>query len=199
MKIQMTGRHLTVPAPVKRRLAERLEKLTRWVPELSEAQVKLSAQKYRHQAEILIHVRHTDHVSRAEAGDLESAIDAACDRLEAQVRKLKEKKSKKLAAHRAPDGPLRRSAARAALQDTAPARTAAARPGNGKAPRVTVGRLRIVRDQETAAKPMSVAQAAAALEESDGGFVVFVDSASGLPCVLYKRDDGQLALVEARL
>src|SRR5262249_55599143 len=140
MKIQMTGRHLTVPAPVKRRLAERLEKLTRWVPELSEAQVKLSAQKYRHQAEILIHVRHTDHVSRAEAGDLESAIDAACDRLEAQVRKLKEKKSKKLAAHRAPDGPLRRSAARAALLDTAKAETAAARPGNGKAPRVTVGR-----------------------------------------------------------
>ena len=195
MKIQMTGRHLTVPAPVKRRLAERLERLTRWVPELSEAQVKLSAEKYRHQAEILIHVRHTDHVSRAEAGDLESAIDAACERLEAQVRRLKEKKSKKLAAHRAPDGPLRRSAARAALETEAakaPAR------GNGRAPRVTVGRLRVIRDRQAGAKPMSVAQAAVALEESNGEFVVFVDSASGLPCVLYKRDDGQLALVEAR-
>jgi putative sigma-54 modulation protein len=197
MKIQMTGRHLTVPAAVKRRLAERLERLTRYVPELSEAQVKLSAEKYRHMAEILIHVRHNDHISRAEAGDLESAIDAACDRLEAQVRKLKERKSKKLAAHRAPDGPLRRSAARAALEDEAAAASKPAR-GNGRAPRVTVGRLRVVRDRAALAKPMSVQQAAAALEESDGGFVVFVDSASGLPCVLYKREDGQLGLVEAR-
>src|SRR5262249_9414104 len=116
MKIQMTGRHLTVPAPVKRRLGERLEKLTRYVPELSEAQVKLSAEKYLFKAEILSHVRHEDHVSRAEAGDLESAIDAACDRLEVQVRKLKERKSRKVAARRTPDGPLRRSAARAALE-----------------------------------------------------------------------------------
>jgi putative sigma-54 modulation protein len=196
MKIQMTGRHLTVPAPVKRRLAERLERLTRYVPELSEAQVKLSAEKYRHQAEILIHVRHGDHVSRAEAGDLESAIDAACERLEAQVRRLKERKSKKLAAHRAPDGPLRRSAARAALEEFAPAPRPAR--ANGRAARVTVGKLRIVRERQVGAKPMSVAQAASLLEEMDGGFVVFVDSASGLPCVLYKRGDGQLALVEAR-
>jgi putative sigma-54 modulation protein len=198
MKIQMTGRHLTVPAPVKRRLAERLEKLTRYVPELSEAQVKLSAEKYRHTAEILIHVRHNDHISRAEAGDLESAIDAACDRLEAQVRKLKERKSKKLAAHRAPDGPMRRSAARAALEEGAA--TPAPKParGNGRAPRVTVGRQRIVKDREALAKPMSLTQAASLLEESDAGFVVFVDSTSGLACVLYKRGDGQLALVEAR-
>lgn len=195
MKIQMTGRHFTVPAPVKRRLVERLERLTRYVPELSEAQVKLSAEKYRHQAEILIHVRHTDHVSRAEAGDLESAIDAAVERLEAQVRRLKGKKSKRLAAHRAPDGPMRRSAARAALEE-GPVKSAPR--GNGKAPRVTVGRLRVVKDREIGAKPMSVAQAAARLEESGAGFVVFVDSASGLPCVLYQRADGQLALVEAR-
>src|SRR5215468_5830156 len=187
MKIQMTGRHLTVPAPVKRRLVERLEKLTRYVPELSEAQVKLSAEKYRHKAEILIHVRHEDHMARAEAADLESAIDAACDRLEAQLRKLKEKKSKKLAAHKAPDGPLRRSAARAALELEEVSRPVR---GNGAAKeRVTVGRLRIVRDREADSKPMSLAQAASLLEESDGGFVVFVDSGSGRPCVLYRRGD----------
>jgi putative sigma-54 modulation protein len=195
MKIQMTGRHLTVPAPVKRRLVERLERLTRYVPELSEAQVKLSAEKYRHQAEILIHVRHTNHVSRAEAGDLESAIDAACERLEAQVRRLKDKKSRKVAAHRVPDGPLRRSAARAALEEP-PAKSPAR--ANGRAARVTVGRRRVVKDKEIGAKPMSVAQAAARLEETGAGFVVFVDSTSGLPCVLYQREDGQIALVEAR-
>jgi len=196
MKIQMTGRHVTVPAAVKRRLAERLEKLTRYLPELSEAQVKLSAQKYRHTAEILIHVRHEDHVSRGEAGDLESAIDAAADRLEAQVRKLKEKRMKRVAAHKAPDGPLRRSAARAALE-VAPAPRATR--GNGKEDGVSLGRVRVVRDRQADAKPMSLAQAAAQLQESEAEFIVFVDAESGRPCVLYRRGDGQLALVEARV
>jgi len=198
MKIQMTGRHITVPAAVKRRLAERLDKLTRYLPDLSEAQVKLSAQKYRHTAEILIHVRHEDHVSRGEAGDLESAIDSAADRLEAQVRKLKEKRMKRVAAHKAPDGPLRRSAARAALE-VAPAPRQAR--GNGREDEVNTGaggRVRVVRDRQADAKPISLAQAAAQLVESEAGFIVFVDSDSGRPCVLYRRADGQLALVEAR-
>ena len=199
MKIQMTARHLRVPAPIKRRLDERLERLTRYVPELSEAQVKLSVERYVHQAEILIHVRHEDHVARGQAGDLESAIDEACDRLEAQLRRLKEKRSRKVAARRMTDGPLRRSAARAALEEAvAPARPA--RQGNGAAREESVpaGKVRVVRDKAAAAKPISVAQAAARLEETDGGFVVFVDSGSGRPCVLYRRGDGQLALVEAR-
>ncbi|HEV8479470.1 MAG TPA: ribosome-associated translation inhibitor RaiA [Candidatus Eisenbacteria bacterium] len=195
MKIQMTGRHVTVPATVKRRLAERLEKLTRYLPDLSEAQVKLSAQKYRHTAEILIHVRHEDHVSRGEAGDLESAIDTAADRLEAQVRKLKEKRMKRVAAHKAPDGPLRRSAVRAALE-VAPAPKPAR--GNGREDGVSLGRVRVVRDRQADAKPISLAQAAAQLAESEAGFIVFVDAESGRPCVLYRREDGQLALVEAR-
>jgi len=195
MKIQMTGRHVTVPATVKRRLAERLEKLTRYLPDLSEAQVKLSAQKYRHTAEILIHVRHEDHVSRGEAGDLESAIDTAADRLEAQVRKLKEKRMKRVAAHKAPDGPLRRSAVRAALE-VAPAPKPAR--GNGREDGVSLGRVRVVRDRQADAKPISLAQAAAQLTESEAGFIVFVDAESGRPCVLYRREDGQLALVEAR-
>ena len=195
MKIQMTGRHITVPAAVKRRLAERLDKLTRYLPDLSEAQVKLSAQKYRHTAEILIHVRHEDHVSRGEAGDLESAIDSAADRLEAQVRKLKEKRMKRVAAHKAPDGPLRRSAARVALE-VAPAPRQAR--GNGREDGFSLGRVRVVRDRQADAKPISLAQAAAQLAESEAGFIVFVDSDSGRPCVLYRRADGQLALVEAR-
>src|SRR5262245_44666968 len=197
MRIQMTGRHLSVPAPVKRRLAERLERLTRYLPELDEAQVKLSVERYRHRAEILIHVRHEDHVARGEAGDLEAAIDDACDRLETQVRRLKEKKSRKVTARRMPDGPLRRSAARAALEEPVAAR---ARAGNGvmREERVPAGKVRVVRDRATLAKPITLAQAAARLEESDGGFVVFVDSGSGRPCVLYRREDGVLALVEAR-
>lgn len=193
MEIHMTGRHVKVAPAVQRRLAERLGKLTRYVPELAEAHVKLSAEKYRHRAEILIHVRHEDHVARGEAPDAEAAVEAACDRLEAQVRKLKERKSRKVASRRQANGELRRSAARAALEEPTRGR------GNGRASAAHDGATpRVLRDRAAAAKPISLAQAAERLEDSGDDFVVFVDSTSGRPAVLYRRKDGQLALVEAR-
>jgi putative sigma-54 modulation protein len=193
MEIHMTGRHVRVTPAVRRRLAERLDKLTRYIPELAEAHVKLSAEKYRHIAEILIHVRHEDHVARAEAAEPAAAVEAACDRLEAQVRKLKEKKNRK--PRRQPNGVLRRSAARVALEvplgRTGRGNGRAAAPARDTAPRV-------LRDRLAAAKPISLAQAAERLDESGDDFVVFVDDVSGRPGVLYRRKDGQLALVEAR-
>ena len=195
MEIHMTGRHVKVTPAVQRRLAERLGKLTRYVPELAEAHVKLTAEKYRHRAEILIHVRHEDHVAKAEAPEAEAAVEAACDRLEAQVRKLKEKKSRKVVSRRQANGEVRRSAARAALEPAVPRSPR----GNGRASSAHDGAgPRVLRDRAPAAKPISLAQAAERLEDSGDEFVVFVDSASGRPAVLYRRKDGQLALVEAR-
>jgi ribosome-associated translation inhibitor RaiA len=165
MEIHMTGRHVKVAPAVQRRLAERLGKLTRYVPEL------------------------------AEAPGAEAAVEAACDRLEAQVRKLKEKKSRKVVSRRQANGEVRRSAARAALEAAAP--PAGRGPGRASAAHEGAGPP-VVRDRATTAKPISLAQAAERLEESGDEFVVFVDSTSGRPAVLYRRKDGQLALVEAR-
>jgi hypothetical protein len=47
-------------------------------------------------------------------------------------------------------------------------------------------------------KPLSLEEAVEQLERQGGDFLVFVDSLSQRPCVLYRRGDGRLALVEAR-
>jgi putative sigma-54 modulation protein len=197
MEIHTTARRVKVTAAVQRHLDERISKLTRYVPELAEAHVKLTAEKYRHRAEILIHVRHRELVAKEESNDLLAAIDAAADRLENQLRRLKDKKSRKVASRRVAPQEPRRSAARAALglvspASKIPAPRASARPsGNGS-------RSRVVRDRRPQGKPLSVEEAADRLEESGDSFVVFVDSASDLLCVLYRRKDGQLGLVESR-
>lgn len=200
MEVRTTARHVKVTPAVQRHLDERIQKLTRYVPELSEAHVKLSAEKHRHLAEILIHVRHEDLVAREEAPDLLDAIDGAAIRLEHQVRRLKEKKSRKLAARRNDDAGLPRSAAQVAMGLTrAAARARPAKRAPAEEPVESVdGRPRVVRARIPEGKPLSVDEAVDRLLEDRLAFLVFVDSRSERPCVLYRRRDGQLALLEAR-
>ena len=196
MEVHTTARRVKVTPAVRRLLDERLAKLTRYLPELREAHVKLTAEKYRHRAEILIRVRHEDVVAKAEAADLVSAADGALDRLEEQLRRLKEKKSRRVTARRVADGGVRRSAAAAAL---------------GVEPRAARGRLALAPEPGPEAEPrprvvrsavglrtLSVDEAVDRLLTDELPFLVFVDRRSERPCVLHRRPDGNLALVEGR-
>jgi len=196
MEVHTTARRVKVTPAVRRLLDERLAKLTRYLPELREAHVKLTAEKYRHRAEILIRVRHEDVVAKAEAADLLSAADGALDRLEEQLRRLKEKKSRRVTARRVADGGVRRSAAAAAL---------------GVEPRAARGRLALAPEPGPEAEPrprvvrsavglrtLSVDEAVDRLLTDELPFLVFVDRRSERPCVLHRRPDGNLALVEGR-
>jgi putative sigma-54 modulation protein len=195
MDVHTTARRVKVTPAVRRLLDERLAKLTRYLPELREAHVKLTAEKYRHRAEILIRVRHEDVIAKEEAADLVSAVDGAADRLEMQLRRLKEKKSRRVAARRVADGGVPRSAAAAALGvEPRPARRRAARPASAAA---AERRPRVLRSGAEV-NPLSVDEAVDRLLAEDLPFLVFVDSRSERPCVLYRRPDGNLALVEGR-
>ncbi len=196
MEVHTTARRVKVTPAVRRLLDERLAKLTRYLPELREAHVKLTAEKYRHRAEILIRVRHEDVVAKAEAADLLSAADGALDRLEEQLRRLKEKKSRRVAARRVADGGVRRSAAAAALgvEPRAARGRPAPAPEPGPEPEP---RPRVVRSA-VGLRTLSVDEAVDRLLTDELPFLVFVDRRSERPCVLHRRPDGNLALVEGR-
>jgi ribosomal subunit interface protein len=196
MEVHTTARRVKVTPAVRRLLDERLAKLTRYLPELREAHVKLTAEKYRHRAEILIRVRHEDVVAKAEAADLLSAADGALDRLEEQLRRLKEKKSRRVTARRVADGGVRRSAAAAALgvEPRAARRRPAPEPEPGPE---AEPRPRVVRSA-VGLRTLSVDEAVDRLLTDELPFLVFVDRRSERPCVLHRRPDGNLALVEGR-
>ena len=203
MDIRVTARRVRMTPAANRHLAERLERLRRYVPELDHADVKISVEKHRHRAEVLLRVRQRDRVAVEEAADLLAALDGAVDRLEHQLRRLKEKGSRSAARTRE-DGPLRRSAARLALAPASAAgkRTAVRSRAAGAISEAGVaagrGRETVLRQRLPSGKPLTLEEAVERLQETEEEFLVYLDSRSERPCILYRRKDGRLAVVEAK-
>jgi ribosomal subunit interface protein len=92
MRIHVTVRHFELD-PEDRLLAEqRLEKLSRFARDLKEAHVTVSHEKYRYLVEIALRLDGREVTSREEADAARIAIERASDRMEQQVRRLKEKR-----------------------------------------------------------------------------------------------------------
>jgi putative sigma-54 modulation protein len=92
MNITTTARHCELDPEIRLFAQERLEKLSRFARDIMEAHLVVTAEKYRHSAEITLRVKHHEMVSREEATDARAAIDQAADHLEKQMRRLKEKR-----------------------------------------------------------------------------------------------------------
>jgi putative sigma-54 modulation protein len=200
MEVHTTARRVKVTPAVQRHLDERLAKLTRYVPELREAHVKLTAEKYRHRAEILIRVRREDLVGSEEAADLVSAVEGAVLHLEKQLRKIKEKKSRKVVSRRLANGEVRRAAAVAAL-GTGTRASRRSEPADFEEEELEEPgprRPRVVRASSPDGKPLTLDEAVDRVVADGLPFLVFIESKSERPCVLYRRPDGDLALIEAR-
>ena len=194
MRVHTTIRHSRTSPAVRKRLEDRLVRLERFVP-VGEAHVILDVQKNRHIAEIVVHVRGHEFVAREEASDATTAIDAAVDRLERQLKRLKEKrKTQRLHDGTRPNGDelvgAVRSAARATLPRGKAAKTARVVTGES-----TNGRPRIVPARGTPGKAQTVDEAAELLLSNGEEFVAFLNSDTEQLNVLYRRKDGDLGLI----
>jgi putative sigma-54 modulation protein len=172
MRVDITGRHVDVTPPLQRLIDQALKKLERILNDRAvSATVTLTKEKYRHIAEVIIHARGDHTLTGVGQGNTwPLAIRQAQQKVEAQAQKLKSKWT---------DG--RHRAGRSVPAPAAPG--AERRP-----PRVVRGRYPI--------KPMSVEDAALRLENRAETFVVFRDSESDSVNILYRRKDGNLALIE---
>jgi putative sigma-54 modulation protein len=92
MHINTTARHCELDPEVRWFAHQRLEKLRRFARDIAEAHLIVSAEGYRHNAEITLRLRGREMVSREESTELRSAIDRAVDRLERQLRRIKERR-----------------------------------------------------------------------------------------------------------
>jgi len=173
MRVDITGRHVDITPPLHRLIDQALTKLERILNDRAvSATVTLTKEKYRHIAEIIVHAR-ADHMLTGvgQGNTWPLALRQAEAKVEIQAQRLKSKWTG--GRHRV---------ARAGL--AAPPRRANAAP----APRVVRGRYPI--------KPMSVEDAALRLETGAETFVVFRDAQSDSVNILYRRKDGNLALIE---
>jgi putative sigma-54 modulation protein len=178
MRLELTGRHITITAGMRRTVQRHLARLERLLAHNAlSAQIVVIHEKSKVRVEITLHAR-ADHFFHGEgiAADWERALAAAIEKIERQAQKLTDKwKTQK-----------RRNGA---------VRTAAPVPGVSQADGAD-SRVRIIRARRYAVKPMPVDDAALEVGDDRNAFLVFRNASNDAVTVLYRRPDGNLGLIE---
>jgi putative sigma-54 modulation protein len=190
MRLELTGRHVDI-TPALRRLVERkIGKLERVLNDSAvSAQAVLTREKHRRRADITVHARGENFLHAVgDSSSWEASLSAAIGKIGQQAQKVKGKWQ-----GRKRQGSGKAVPAAAALPE--PHREAVAvRPIGRGAARARMPR--VVRASRQTLKPMTVSDAAKEMEVVRDGVVVFRDPATAAVNVLYRRANGELALVE---
>ena len=193
MRLELTGRHITITTPIKKLVEQRIAHVLRMLNDSAlSAQVVLTKEKTRAHADVTLHARG-EHFLHGEATgrDVQAALGAAADKVDRQAQKLKSKwaKGKRQGI----------SAAKAASAAPRPERggkgfSSARGMANGGEERQQ--QPRIIRARRYEVKPMSVDEAAYEVEGRDDAFLVFRNASTDTINVLFRRPDGNLGLIE---
>lgn len=192
MRLELTGRHVTI-SPAIRKLVEReLEHVLRLLNDSAvSGQVVLTAEKGRIHCDVTVHARGEKFLHGEASGrDVNAAVGAAVGKIHRQAQKLKGKRS---------EGKRRGgSAAKAAAARTRPER--AARESGDAAPArfrdEDDGELRIIKARRYAVKPLTIDEAATQMGDGGDAFLVFRNAVTEEVAVLFRRPDGNLGLIE---
>jgi len=91
MRIHIVARKIRMTAAIKEFIENRLSKLQDYMDNIVWVQVIVSVEKKIHNAEIVLHVGHQTMKAAAGTDELYSAIDKAMTKMEAQIKKYKER------------------------------------------------------------------------------------------------------------
>ena len=179
MRLDITGRRVTVTPALRQLITQRLAPLERKLNDAAISAIAIvTREKYRHKVDIAIHTRG-DHVlsGTAEANSWPLAIRQPAQKIEQQAQKLKGRWDSR-----------KRQAAKAVRNRKVtpqPDETASAVDGP-----------RVIRANRYAVKPMSVDDAALRIDDGDETFLVFRNSDDDSIAILYRRKDGNLGLIQ---
>jgi len=168
MNIIITGRHLELTGNLKDYAEGKIKRFNKYLTNITEAIVTLSIEKYRHKAEVLLRVNGVMIQAESVTGEMYSSIDDVVEKLERQIKKYKDKwVTNRKEEEKTPES-LR-------SEESSPS---------------------IIKKKSFDLKPMSPEEAAMQMDMLDKNFFVFTNASSGNISVLYKRNDGNLGLIE---
>jgi putative sigma-54 modulation protein len=170
MQISVTFRQLEPSEALKNYVTDRLNKFKRYLDGPVEAHVVLGLEKFRHLADVTIDSNGKIIKGREQNNDMYAAIDLVMDKIDMQLKKLRDKLRDK--------GDRSRSAA------IPPPESSAMPPLRRKRVEVPV---------------LLLADAVELFERGGQDLLVFTNAAVGGLNILYRRQDGNLVLVEPDL
>ena len=174
MRLTLTGRNVDITPGLRRLVTKKVAKLDRVLNDKAvSGQVEIWTEKFRLVAEIHVHARGGHMMkSRAVATSWEEALSEAVDRLIQQAQKLKGKWQERKREAR----PVKRSLV---------------------GPETPMAQVhKIARARRYNVRPMSVDDAAVAIDPTADAFLVFRNTATDTICVMFRRKDGDLGLIE---
>ena len=180
MRLQVKGRNVEVTDSIRRYAEDKLGKLDRQLADPTEVELELAIEHNpsiadNHVAEATIWTKGPVLRARESATDMYAAIDLVADKLERQVVRYRERRSRRPGGH-------------AAVQHAAPPEPVATLPEEDESV--------IVKTKQFNMKPMGEEEAALQLELIGHDFFVFVNQDSDEVNVIYKRRDGNYGVIE---
>lgn len=168
MQISVTFRHLDPDEGVKAYVKEKVQRLKKFLENPREAHVVLSAEKFRHTAELTIIKDGFTVNSQGRDRDLYAAIDLMVDKMDRQIRERREKTKRKRGTP--------------TLLGIEPDQRETTSSRNRKEGGPAIRRRRI------SVKPMSLEEAIAQLKLSEEPYLFFINSQSGEMNALHRKN-----------
>ncbi|HMB30233.1 MAG TPA: ribosome-associated translation inhibitor RaiA [Desulfohalobiaceae bacterium] len=160
----------------------RFQKLDKYLKNSNSAQLQviLAVEKFRQIAEANLSSDEFYLSAQEETEDMYATIDAVLDKLEVQVKKMRDKQKDK----------RKKKAAKSSAQDTGPI------PQNEF---TDFEEDNIVKTDRYEPKPIPVEDAIIRLQQSEYGFLVFFNDETNRVNVVYRRKNGDYGLIDPRM
>jgi putative sigma-54 modulation protein len=174
MQTSVTFKNLDSSDHLKSYVADKLDRLDKYLDNPAEANVVLTVEKFRHTAEINIAGDRLSINGKEETNDMYSAIDMVLDKLEKQIKKNKQKIRERRTSSK--------NRNRSILED------------EGILPEDDTEKQIKVMNIEY--KPMDIDEAVLQMDLIEDNFLVFTNAKSDQINVLYRRRDGHFGLIQ---
>lgn len=181
MQVSINGKGMQVSDYLTEVVEKRMQKLDKYLKDDIRVQVMLSMFRGRQVVEITVPIGSTILRAEEATGDMYASIDNATKKIERQILRYRTRMDKKQMHEQS----IRFLSAESADE-------AEEMMADEEWPRV-------VKTKRFSIKPMSVDEAAMQMDLLGHTFYVFCSAESGNVNVLYKRNDGQLGLIEPEL
>ena len=178
MNLQITGKRVDVTDAMKNYVEKKIDKISKRLKDVQEVVVTLRIERYHHIAEITISADRLTIRGEGNTADMYSSIDAACSKIEKQVRKYRSR----IQSRRTPRPDKVREAMMTVYDHRAMAREQDSRIV------VSVDRIPV--------KPMTLEEAVMEMDLMSQDFLVFKNAESDDINVIYHRRDGNIGLIE---
>ncbi len=180
MKLTTTARHFETSPDLMEHIEERLFRLKRYFDQIINVDIIMSVEKFRHIAEINVHVNGHNFNAKEASDDMYTSIDKSAKNLERQIKKFK---AKLISSHQKNKNNLRGVES---FERIISSESIGSDAG-----------MQQIKKISHEIMELTVEEAVVSMKDNKRDFILFNNSESGKLNFVYRRSDGDFGLIDA--